>query len=343
MPYLSSKKELGREYVTADEPAIIAAMVQQMKDQLNRLYEGKKMLRQIHTKMHGCVKASFIIEPELDDMFKVGLFKDVGTYPAWVRFSNSNTVPKPDKKKDIRGIGIKIMGVPGEKILNARHLELTQDFLLMSSETFFSKNLKQFSGTLKASTAKSKLKLLLYFLNPMHWGLAKRLIKSFIVCTNPLGIPYWSTQPYQFGSQSTAVKYFLQPSPDNNLSTPETTNENYLRLNLATTLAHNEATFDFCVQIQTDADAMPIEDPTVPWTSPFIKLATIKIPPQDFDSPAQIEFGENLNFNSWHSLPAHRPLGSFNRARKIIYDTMSNFRHSKNQLPVFEPKNTEGF
>jgi len=331
-------KELGREYISADEPAIIAQMVKQMEDQLNRVYQQTKTLRQIHTKMHGCVKGTFTVEPGLDEKMKVGVFKDEVTYPVWVRFSNSNSTPKPDKKKDIRGIAIKLMGVPGEKILNDEHLAQTQDFLLMSSETFFSKNLKQFSGTLKASTAKSKLPLLLYFLNPLHWGLVKRLLKSFIACNNPLEIPYWSTQPYQFGDQSTAVKYFLKPSPHNQLSTPETTDENYLRLNLATTLAHNEASFDFCIQVQTDADAMPIEDPTVPWTSPFIKLATLKIQPQDFDSPAQIEFGDNLHFNSWHSLPAHRPLGSFNRARKVAYEALSNFRHSKNQVPVFEPQ-----
>ena len=53
------------------------------------------------------------------------------------------------------------------------------------------------------------------------------------------------------------------------------------------------ARFDFCVNQQSDATAMPIEDPTVEWTSPPLKLATVKIYPQKFDSPEQMSFVEN--------------------------------------------------
>ena len=64
---------------------------------------------------------------------------------------------------------------------------------------------------------------------------------------------------------------------------------------------------------------MPVEDPTVEWTAPWQKVATIRIPPQSFDSPEQMAFGENLSFTPWHTLPEHRPLGGVNRARKRIY------------------------
>jgi len=122
-----------------------------------------------------------------------------------------------------------------------------------------------------------------------------------------------------------------------------TTDPNYLRYNLAQTLNENEAKFDFFVQLQTDADAMPIEDPTVPWSSQNIKVATLTIPPQIFDTNQQIEYGENLSFNPWHSLPEHRPLGAFNRVRKRVYETMSKFRHAKNKVPDFEPKDSPDF
>lgn len=337
------KKRLGQEYIDAEEDKIIADMLQEMQSQMERLYKEIWVPRQIHTKMHGCVKAAFVVEPDLPEELRVGVFKEPRTYHAWVRFSNSSTRPQPDKKKDIRGIAIKLMGVKGEKLLNDQHLEESQDFLLMSSETFFSRNLKQFRHTLKSSTSPFMTRLLLYFLNPMHWGIFRRLLRSLIRCENPLNIPYWSTQPYQFGESDKAVKYFLKPSPYNTIVNENTTDDNYLRTNMAHTLIANEAEFDFCVQFQTNPDTMPIEDPTIAWKSPFHKVATLKIIPQVFTQRDQILFGENLSFNSWHSLPAHRPLGSFNRARKRVYEEMSKYRHERNNVPVFEPKDSPDF
>ncbi|MDN3687129.1 SRPBCC family protein [Cyclobacterium jeungdonense] len=338
-----TKKEIGHEYVDADEDSIAAKMVDEFEAQVTRMYKDKKMLRQVHTKMHGCVKATFTVEKELPKELKVGVFKEGRTYQAWVRFSNGNTKPQKDKKKDIRGVAIKLLGVHGEKILHDGQFLESQDFLLMSSETFFAKSIKELSKLLSALTAASKLKRLFYFLNPLHLPTLMRIRKSLVSCDNPLNIPYWSTQPYQFGTIEKAVKYLLSPSPDNNIVIENTTDYNFLRHNLAQTLNDNEAKFDFYIQFQTDADIMPIEDPSIPWTSQFIKVATLIIYPQVFDSNAQMEFGENLSFNPWHSLLEHRPLGSFNRVRKRVYDTMSAFRHEKNKIPVFEPKPSDDF
>jgi hypothetical protein len=337
-------KKLGLEYVDAEEDRIAAKMVREFEDQVTRMYEDKKMLRQVHTKMHGCVKATFKIEDDLPEELRVGVFAAQGKdYHAWVRFSNGNTAPQKDRKKDIRGVAIKLLGVPGEKLLRDELLEETQDFLLMSSEVFFAKTIKELATLLTAVTSANKLRGLFYFLNPFHWPTLGRVFKGKVACKNPLDIPYWSTQPYQFGGLDRAVKYHLRPSTSNTTVVENTTDYNYLRYNLAQTLHDNVAQFDFFVQFQTDADAMPIEDPTVPWSSQNIKLATLTIYPQLFDSNAQLNYGDNLSFNPWHSLPEHRPLGSFNRVRKRVYDVMSKFRHDKNKLPVAEPKDSPDF
>ena len=182
-----------------------------------------------------------------------------------------------------------------------------------------------------------------YALNPLHWKALMRYTKSNVRCSNPLELNYWSTQPYQFGDVHRAVKYFLKPHAENNLVVSNETDDDYLRVNLAQTLYSNEAKFDFYVQFQADAEKMPIEDPTVKWASPFVKLATLTIPPQVFDAEAQVKFGDNLSFNSWHSLPEHRPLGSFNRVRKRVYEALSEYRHRHNQTPVFEPEDSNDF
>ncbi|MEB2787021.1 SRPBCC family protein [Algoriphagus persicinus] len=337
-------KKTGREYVQEDEDRIAYDLLQEFEAQVTRIYKDKKMLRQVHTKMHGCVKATFAVVKDLPEKLKVGVFAwEPKDYHAWVRFSNGNTKPQKDKKKDIRGVAIKLLGVPGEKILEDELLAETQDFLLMSSETFFAKTIKELSKLLKAMTSANFIKSKLFFLNPLLWPIILRATKSKVACKNPLDIPYWSTQPYQFGTIDSAVKYHLRPSPSNTIVVENTTDYNYLRYNLAQTLHDNEAKFDFFVQFQTDAEAMPIEDPTVAWSSQYIKVATLTIHAQVFDSNAQIEFGDNLSFNPWHSLPVHRPLGAFNRVRRRVYETMAKFRHDKNKLPNIEPKDSPDF
>ena len=84
----------------------------------------------------------------------------------------------------------------------------------------------------------------------------------------------------------------------------------------------------------------PIEDPMVSWNedvSPFRKVATIVIPPQSFDTAAQLEFGESLSYSPWHSLTEHSPLGGINRSRKRVYEVISEFRHERNGIPQVEP------
>ncbi|HYI81948.1 MAG TPA: catalase, partial [Acetobacteraceae bacterium] len=118
---------------------------------------------------------------------------------------------------------------------------------------------------------------------------------------------------------------------------------NFLRANLARHLAKAEARFEFMVQPRTDADAMPIEDPRVEWdeaASPFVPVAALTIPRQDFDTAERDAFGENLSFTPWHCLEAHRPLGGINRVRRTVYETISRLRHELNGAPREEPAAT---
>jgi catalase len=127
---------------------------------------------------------------------------------------------------------------------------------------------------------------------------------------------------------------------------PKKKTDNYLKEAMKNHLANDAASFDFMIQFQTDAKKMPIEDTTVDWPealSPLIKVATIKIPQQTFDSPEQMAFAENSFFAAWHSLPEHRPLGSINRARRFAYDQLSKFRLKRNKVPRAEPDGSEDF
>lgn len=153
---------------------------------------------------------------------------------------------------------------------------------------------------------------------------------------NPLATRYWSTTPYQFGAD--AIKFAVKPTSQIDGTIGET--PDYLRSSLIDSLKNHDATFDFLIQLQTDPEKTPIDDPTVEWReqdAPLQKVATIRIPHQVFDTPEQNAFDEALSFTPWHSLPEHQPLGSINRARKAVYQATSEQRHQEMRVVMAEP------
>ena len=336
----SSNKDLlpGKEYPRNDEAKVAMEIVEMLKNQMIRMYssKGAKQHRQIHPKLNGCVKAEFIIEPNLEPELRVGLFKEAKSYPAWIRFSNGETKPVPDTKKDNRGFALKLMNVPGEKMDGTGSF----DFILMNPKKFVAGSVNKFKDILFVATTPWPLssiprKIFYIFSN---LPILSSAIKSKIKINHPCEIPYFSSVPYRFGDETRAVKYAVIPSGKNQLECPDKTGANFLRANLAETLKKHEIIYDFFVQFQDDPVKMPIENPAVEWTSAFTKVATIRIPVQEFDTYERNELGDNLAFNIWHCLPEHRPLGNFSRARRIIYEHLQEFRHQQNKLNYTEPK-----
>lgn len=329
--------QLAQEYLPVDEAAYAQDLAQRLQKKITEDNQNGIMRRDAHPKMHGVVKAEFIVKPSLPEHLRVGVFKEAKTFQAWIRFSNQDGKINPDIDRDIRGMAIKLMGVPGEKLLEQEKHEQTQDFILISTSVFVAKDVQEFDAMIKALTG-SFLAKIGFFIT--HWRIVKNLLGSMKTFANPLQIRYFSTTPYLFGSN--AVKYSVLPHVTVADNIPTQATADYLREAMVRQLESGDAMFDFAVQLQSDADQMPIEDPGVEWSetaSPFIPVATIKIMQQNFDTEAQKAFGENLSFSPWHSLPEHRPLGGVNRARKIVYAAISAFRHQKNAAPRAEPTN----
>lgn len=330
------KKKIGKEYPPADEDFYIGQMVDELKKQMNQLFpSSKKMLRQAESKMHGCLAAKFIIHPNLEKKHRVGIFAKPRTYDAFVRFSNAKTGVSKDDTKDQQGMAVKLIGVKGEKLISSEHLAGTQDFIGLNFETFVSKSVKEFAGIIKAFTS-GKISLALFALNPLHWPLIIRIAKRKSIISSVLEQNYWSTTAYQFGDKK-AIKFMFRSTLNPDTLLPKKPGPDYLKNQMANFLGKSDMSFDFLVQFQKDADKMPIEDPTVKWKSDYVKLASLYIPKQVFDTDDHRMFGDALSFNPWHSLPAHRPLGGLNRARLRIYKELSEHRHRANQQKVFEP------
>jgi hypothetical protein len=122
--------------------------------------------------------------------------------------------------------------------------------------------------------------------------------------------------------------------------------DDYLRDAMVASLTEGDVELDFRVQLQTDSHLMPIENNAVLWPerlSPRISVATLRLPRQKFNSPAQMAFAKKLSYNPWHAIPEHRPLGNQSRARRRMYLELSTLRHTMNAVPHYEPTGDEVF
>jgi hypothetical protein len=342
----NAKPELGKEYPAADE----AAQIKEISDLFTGMSERKypadvrPMRRDAHTKAHGCVKAEFTVPADVPERARVGLFSRPSSHPAWIRFSNAFSSIESDGKIDVRGMAVKVMGVEGEKLLEAEKLEKTQDFLLINTSVFFSPNVTEY---VKFSREYVKHESTLGYVlwPPSHWAQARILFQAGRGnMTNPLTSRFWSSVPFKLGTA--AVKYSAKPCAGIVPSKKSGASPEFLREAMAAHLRNGEGCFDFMVQLQTDPVKMPVEDPSVDWdeaVSPFITVAKLTIPRQTFDSDQQMAYCEALSFTPWHSLPEHQPIGGVNRIRKVVYERASTLRHTANNMPRREPNGFEDF
>ena len=166
--------------------------------------------------------------------------------------------------------------------------------------------------------------------------IANAIRKKHVV--NPLETRYWSMAPYLFRDR--AIKFSAIPCEIHKGEYKQTDSPTFLADNMALNLESGDGCFQFAVQFQTNPDKMPVEDPMVEWSeekSPFVPVADIRIPSQQFRSPEQMTFCENLSMTPWHALPEHRPLGGINRLRRVVYETISRLRHELNGVRPKEP------
>ena len=289
------------------------------------------------------MRAELHVRSDVPADLRHGLFAAPATYAAWVRFSSSHSGPAlaTDAKPDAHGMAIKVLGVPGLKVLTRERDALTQDFLLANSPVFFVRNPADY---LDLVNDKDQGHFLRFFVgvDPRRWHpreLANVLLATRKVIGNPLDCLYWSQTPYALGPLE--VKYAARPTTGHPDPVVRSGGPDGLAATMADQLRSGPWSFDLMVQCRTDDARMPVEDPTVRWSerrSPFVPVATVVMEPQDLSAPERAALAENLAFTPWHSLPAHRPLGGINRVRRAVYEATSDARRQLNGVdPIAEP------
>jgi hypothetical protein len=337
---------LAEERAFPDEEAALDSIVESFASYMRQNYRPGTYQRGGNTKTHGIVRAEFEILPDVPQHMRHGVFAEPRTYKAWVRFSG----PGPDMPDDINDVGfascaIKLLGVAGEKLMDDEHH--TQDFISVSTPTFVTPDIHS-NAQLQAHVLRGTP--VFYFLTTGFSHFLDFIMQGLWneTQTSPLEARYWSCTPYLLG-EGQAMMYSVKPKTHKRSwipGIPFWTSPNYMREQMAGALSKGPAEFDFMIQVQTDPHRMPVEDAGVRWPeklSPFVPVATLRIPRQKFDSEAQFAFAHNLSYHPWHCIREHRPLGNQNRARRRMYWELRRLRQTMNQTPHMEPDGDEQF
>ncbi len=327
--------ELNREYPELDDAEVFEQMVrltvEQMKPVCGHLRRGQ------HAKATGCVTAEFRIADDVPSDLRHGIFSQPGrAFSAIVRFSNSQGTFEKDGTGTARGLAIRLLDVAGTRAVPDDGGN-TQDFLMVDNPRFPFRDPKAYVEIIKRKVMGADLSPKIGELSALaHMALFEhdelkilKEIKGKHVAS-PLEIKYWSGTPFWLGPANGdgghAVKYSAYsrlagrtPPPDH----PDDLPGDYLTRALVNGLQSQEALFDFKVQLQTDPQAMPVEDASVEWdenVSQPITVATLRVPTQQVDPSGDLATKcEAMSFNPWHALAEHRPMGGMNRLRKVVY------------------------
>jgi len=337
---------LAEERPLPDEEAYLQSIIDSFTQQMNLLWKPGGFERGGNTKTQGIVRAEFIVHEGLAPELRHGIFAEPRTYRAWVRFSGPGPYVTPDiDDVGFMSISIKLMGVPGPKLMDEE--QFTQDLFGVSTPTFVTPDTRANAHLQKWSVKNAAV---FHFLNLRHPHILDGIMQGLWTKTqsSPFEASYFSCVPYLLG-EGQAMEYSVWPKTKKKTPIPRLPlrpPDDYLRQAMVAALDAGDVELDFRIQLQTDPHLMPIENAAVLWPerlSPRVSVATLRIPRQKFDSPAQMAFARRLSYNPWHCIPGHRPLGNQSRARRRMYWELSKLRHDMNQVPHYEPNGDEVF
>lgn len=315
-----------KEEIPADEEARFTRYAEQLRDLQRAHKRGDVSDRGLHAKGIGFA-GELTIASDLPEHARVGPFAKPGhAYRAYVRFSNGSGVRGSDKKQDVRGIAIKLVGVPGKKVIAGMEDATTQDFLAIATPVVPVRNADEFVTMVRAAESPALLPF------KVGWALGfGRMIQLVRAFTKKPAVPftsfatarYFSALPIQLGKY--AIHFSLDPKQPAAADAQPPATSDALSDDLVARLKSGSIAYDLRVQFFVDATRTPIEDASVEWResdSPFVTVATLVLPKQDATSSEGVELRErieSMSFDPWHAVTELKPLGNIMRARNHAY------------------------
>lgn len=345
------------EQIEPDEEEIGARIVASGSRAAARVFELKGIaVRAAHAKSHGVLKGELIVDADLPEHLRQGVFAAPGRYPIIVRYSTAYGDIRSDTIKSARGMAIKVLGVGGERA-SADDASTGQDFLLVNHPVYFASVAAYEKVTKLLEHLPDTPDIFVKGMEAAAAGLETVLTKLGLPApivvsagadagNNILGETFYSMAALRYGDY--IAKMSAAPAPGSAVSrltgTPiDSRDDDALRHLVSAFFADNPAEYELRIQLCTSLEQMPVEDASIEWPaalSPHQRVARIVLPAgQRPNSPERQRYGDNvLSFTAWHCLAAHRPLGSIMRLRKKAYDTSSADRHQRSGQPRIEPR-----
>lgn len=313
---------------------------------IQREYAKKHPLgRALHYKRHAIMRAQFEPTGDGPEWSRVGIFGSPGSFRAYVRFSNGSGKLQKDPTPDVRGIAVKLVGVPGTKLIQGMEHAVTQDFLAILSEAGPFRTPEEFVGTIRAARGSPWLALprlvgtfgtrMFRVLKTLQAGIAER-VESLAKAT------FYSALPIRWGDHAVKFSFVPRAAAAPGAAIDGAAADHFGR-DLAARVKAGAIQFDFRIQAFVDEAHTPIEDPTRPWlaeVSPWLTVAKLVIPQQDLDSEEGKRLStavEKLSFDPWHAPVEFRPLGALMRARGVAYRESARTRQAAAEPTGDEP------
>ena len=352
--------EPGFETPEDDEAQTSFDLQTTMRSISTKTYEDSgRAIRSVHAKTHGLLLGELVVEAGLPEAYAQGLFAQAGTYPVVMRLSTTPGDILADDVSTPRGMAIKVVGVEGPRVGGSEH-DVTQDFVLVNGPVFSVPTAKKFLGSAKLLAATTdKAPNLKRLFSAVARGTEKAIeavggesatLKGLggHPETHPLGETYYSQVPILYGPYMAKVQVApvsagltaLTDAPVDLKDRPDG-----LRDAVVGYFAGAGGGWELRIQLCTDIDTMPIEDASVEWpesASPYVTVARLRAAPQKaYGEELARRIDEGMQFNPWHALAAHRPLGSVMRVRKAVYAMSKRFRAERNGIEITEPRDVD--
>ena len=315
--------------------------------------------RSVHAKSHGLLRGEIDVLSATPPEYAQGMFAAPARFPAILRLSTTPGDVLDDMVSTPRGLAVKFVGVPGERLPGSEG-DTTQNFVLGNSPAFNVRDAKDFLGNVhRLGTFTDKVPRLKKVVSAISRG-AEHALESVggqstvlttyagQAMTHILGDTFYSQAPLRHGDYM--AKLCVSPISPNLLALhnapvhlagrPDGLRELVREFFLA-----QGATWEVRIQLCVDLDTMPIEDASAKWPedpSPYVAVARITVPAQDSWGEGKVgAIDEGITFSPWRGLLAHQPLGSVMRSRRRAYESSAAFRRQHTGLPLSEPRGAD--
>lgn len=268
------------------------------------------------------------IPEELQDYLP---FRPHGVVRADVRFSYGSERPKRDDGKGMLGLSLRLY-VPHNHTWNLTQL----------SAPVFLKNAEEVLLTMQAAKAAEEsashrseirrgLAVVIHILRNAPPGRTWAMLKfgwnatfqrNGSVATTTFVNPMSYALDHPSNGRSYAVRFELQPTTSEAVGSGSTCS---LAQDLRDRYAQGPVVYSFGARFYADEQQTPLDDPSVPWSTAFVKLGALAVLPALESDQERIAA---QSYNPVHMAPRIRSLSTINDVRNAVYEASLQLRQT---------------